>query len=111
GAPQRRARDRPHEGRRARPPPTARADRQIPSRLALTRIGAGLSVESRPMGALQDAERLLQQAHCGIRRLVPEDAYLADAHTHLGLDEDGMTLDLETSLGLMHEWNVKPALV
>ena len=63
------------------------------------------------MGVRDEAERLLTQAHRGIRRLLPEDAYLADAHTHLGLDEDGMTLDLETSLGLMREWDVKRALV
>src|SRR3954452_18609451 len=63
------------------------------------------------MGVRDEAERLLTQAHRGIRRLLPEDAYLADAHTHLGLDEDGMTLDLETLLGLMRESGVKRALV
>jgi uncharacterized protein len=63
------------------------------------------------MGVLQDADRLLERARDGIRRLLPDDAYLADAHTHLGLDEDGMTLDLGSSLGLMREWDVRQALV
>jgi hypothetical protein len=63
------------------------------------------------MGVRDEADRLLQRARHGIRRLLPEDAYLADAHTHLGLDEDGMTLDLSSSLGLMREFDVKRALV
>jgi hypothetical protein len=32
------------------------------------------------------------------RRLTPPDAEVFDAHTHLGLDEDGRSLDLETLL-------------
>jgi hypothetical protein len=63
------------------------------------------------MGARDEAERLLGEAGRGIRGLLPDDAYLADAHTHLGLDEDGMTLDLASSLALMHAWDVKRALV
>jgi len=63
------------------------------------------------MGARDEADRLLGRAGRGIRRLLPDDAFLADAHTHLGLDEDGMTLDLATSLALMHQWDVRRALV
>ena len=50
------------------------------------------------MGTNADAERLLERASRGVLRLLPPDPWLADAHTHLGLDEDGMTLDLATSL-------------
>jgi len=63
------------------------------------------------MGVRDEADRLLHRARHGIRRLLPEDAYLADAHTHLGLDEDGMTLDLASSLALMREFDVRRALV
>jgi predicted TIM-barrel fold metal-dependent hydrolase len=63
------------------------------------------------MGARADAERLLERASRGVLRLLPPDPWLADAHTHLGLDEDGMTLDLATMLEQMRAWNVKRALV
>jgi uncharacterized protein len=63
------------------------------------------------MEAHADADRLLERASRGVRRLLPPDAWLADAHTHLGLDEDGMTLDLATTLEQMRAWDVRRALV
>ena len=63
------------------------------------------------MGASADADRLLERANRGVLRLLPPDPWLADAHTHLGLDEDGMTLDLATTLENMRLWNVRRALV
>ncbi len=63
------------------------------------------------MGASADADRLLERASRGVLRLLPPDPWLADAHTHLGLDEDGMTLDLATALADMRAWNIRRALV
>ena len=63
------------------------------------------------MAARDDAHRLLDRAQRGVQKLLPPDPFLADAHTHLGLDEDGMRLDLETMLEQMREWNVRRALV
>ena len=63
------------------------------------------------MGVRADADRLLDRAGRGVLRLLPRDPWLADAHTHLGVDEDGMTLDLETALQEMRAWNVRRALV
>ena len=53
------ARDRPRPRRRRRPPPAARADRRLPAALALIRIASAQPLESRAMGARDDAERLL----------------------------------------------------
>ncbi len=63
------------------------------------------------MTAREDADHLLARARLGLGRLLPADATLADAHTHLGLDEDGMTLDLETALAAMRSAGVGRALV
>ena len=63
------------------------------------------------MSARDDATRLLARAGTGVQRLLPPDTWLADAHTHLGLDEDGMRLDLPSMLQQMRDWNVRRALV
>ncbi len=63
------------------------------------------------MSAHDDAARLLARAQTGVQRLLPPDPWIGDAHTHLGLDEDGMRLDLPTALAQMREWNVRRALV
>jgi hypothetical protein len=58
-----------------------------------------------------DADRLVARHRAHLRELLPPDPWIGDAHTHLGLDEDGMRLDVESSLGLMEEWHVRRALV
>jgi hypothetical protein len=63
------------------------------------------------MSARDDAQHLLIRAERGVQRLLPPDPWIADAHTHLGLDEDGMRLDLATALQQMRHWNVRRALV
>jgi predicted TIM-barrel fold metal-dependent hydrolase len=63
------------------------------------------------MEARADAARLLDRAARGVLRLLPPDPWLGDAHTHLGVDEDGMHLDLPTTLQQMRDWNVRRALV
>jgi predicted TIM-barrel fold metal-dependent hydrolase len=61
--------------------------------------------------AREDAQRLLWRAREHLDRLLPADAVIADAHTHLGVDEDGMALDLETLLAQMDAFGVRRALV
>jgi predicted TIM-barrel fold metal-dependent hydrolase len=61
--------------------------------------------------AADNAERLLERARRGLDRLLPAGAVIGDAHTHLGLDEDGMTLDLATALANMEANGVSRALV
>ena len=61
--------------------------------------------------ARENAERLLERARRGLGRLLPADPVIADAHTHLGLDEDGMTLDVATALRDMQANGVSRALV
>jgi uncharacterized protein len=58
-----------------------------------------------------DADRLVARHRAHLRELLPPDPWIGDAHTHLGLDEDGMRLDLESSLAMMEEWGVRRALV
>ncbi len=58
-----------------------------------------------------DVEELLDRARTRLRTLLPAGAVLADAHTHLGLDEDGMRLDLETLLRDMELHGIGRALV
>jgi hypothetical protein len=45
------------------------------------------------------------------RRLVPEGAEILDAHTHLGLDEDGRSLTLAELLGQLDEAGARRACV
>ena len=103
--------DRPRSRRRRRPSPASRPDRRLATALALIQIASAQPLESRSMSARDDAERLLGRAQRGVQRLLPPDTFVADAHTHLGLDEDGMRLDLPTTLEQMREWNVRRALV
>jgi predicted TIM-barrel fold metal-dependent hydrolase len=58
-----------------------------------------------------DADRLVARHRAHLRELLPPDPWIGDAHTHLGLDEDGMRLDLGSSLAMMEEWGVRRALV
>jgi uncharacterized protein len=44
-------------------------------------------------------------------RLLPADAEIFDAHTHLGLDEDGRSLDLRTLLGSLDDAGARRACV
>jgi uncharacterized protein len=44
-------------------------------------------------------------------RLTPQDAEIFDAHTHLGLDEDGRSLTLEQLLGLLDDAGARRACV
>ncbi|HVR04460.1 MAG TPA: hypothetical protein VMS02_00350, partial [Solirubrobacteraceae bacterium] len=44
-------------------------------------------------------------------RLVPADAEILDAHTHLGLDEDGRSLDLATLLSQLDDAGARRACV
>jgi hypothetical protein len=45
------------------------------------------------------------------KRLLPADAEVFDAHTHLGLDEDGRSLDLETLLSQLDAAGARRACV
>lgn len=38
-----------------------------------------------------------------LKRLLPDRSHVLDAHTHLGLDEDGRSLDLASLLGMLDE--------
>ncbi len=58
-----------------------------------------------------DAERLAARHRALLEALLPADTWIGDAHTHLGLDEDGMRLDLASALAAMDEWHVRRALV
>jgi len=44
-------------------------------------------------------------------RLLPSGAEVFDAHTHLGLDEDGRSLTLEQLLGLLDDAGARRACV
>ncbi len=46
-----------------------------------------------------------------VQRLLPADAEVFDAHTHLGLDEDGRSLTLEQLLGQLDEAGARRACV
>lgn len=46
-----------------------------------------------------------------LARLLPSNCELVDAHTHLGLDEDGMQLSLERLLRMMDDGGVRRAFV
>jgi predicted TIM-barrel fold metal-dependent hydrolase len=62
-------------------------------------------------GERERAEALLERARLGVSRLLPAGVVLNDAHTHLGLDEDGMALALPDAIAAMDEWDVSRALV
>ncbi len=63
------------------------------------------------MTATDEADRLLEAARERLERLLPADAVLGDAHAHLGLDEDGMSLSLEALLDGMDRHGLRRALV
>ncbi|CAA9534049.1 MAG: hypothetical protein AVDCRST_MAG79-1186 [uncultured Thermoleophilia bacterium] len=63
------------------------------------------------MSASRHADELLDRARGRLRLLLPSDTVLADAHTHLGLDEDGMRLDLASLLDDMDLHGIERALV
>jgi uncharacterized protein len=62
-------------------------------------------------GAREQADRILERIHARLADLLPTDAVLADAHTHLGLDEDGQHLEVGTLLAEMDDFGVSRALV
>ena len=57
------------------------------------------------------AEELLAAQGARVAALLPEGCEPFDAHTHLGLDEDGHTLSVEQHLSLMDEAGVCGAIV
>jgi uncharacterized protein len=61
--------------------------------------------------ARDEAQRLLWRARRRLDDLFPGDCLLIDAHTHLGQDEDGMALELETLLAQMDAFGVAEAIV
>ena len=63
------------------------------------------------MTARDDATTLLDAAAGRLRTLLPDDVHLADAHAHLGLDEDGMSLALDALLAGMDRYGIRRALV
>jgi predicted TIM-barrel fold metal-dependent hydrolase len=60
---------------------------------------------------IERAEELLAAQGEGVAALVPEGAQPFDAHTHLGLDEDGHELSVAQHLRLMDEAGVSAANV
>ena len=63
------------------------------------------------MSASDHAEELIGRARTRLAALLPDDVVLADAHTHLGLDEDGMTLGVDLLLERMERYGLRRALV
>ncbi len=63
------------------------------------------------MTVSERADELLQRLLGNLGRLVPAATTLIDAHTHLGLDEDGMRLDLGTLTDEMRRHDIAHALV
>jgi uncharacterized protein len=62
-------------------------------------------------GALDRAHALLAYWHDEVRREVPPDAEIFDAHVHLGTDIDGMRGHLDELLGTMDEHGVRRAFM
>jgi hypothetical protein len=60
---------------------------------------------------IERAEELLAAQGEGVAALFPEGAQPFDAHTHLGLDEDGHELSVAQHLRLMDEAGVSAANV
>jgi len=60
---------------------------------------------------IQRAEELLAAQHERVGALLPAGCAPFDAHTHLGLDEDGHTLSVADHLRLMDEAGVRAANV
>ena len=61
--------------------------------------------------AVTRAYELLDAQHASVRALLPDGCEVIDAHTHLGLDEDGTTLSLEDHLATMDGGGVAGAFV
>lgn len=61
--------------------------------------------------ARERAERLVRETHAAIRATLPESVAVFDAHTHLGIDEDGTTLSVERILEGMADNDVSQAFV
>jgi predicted TIM-barrel fold metal-dependent hydrolase len=56
------------------------------------------------VSALQRARTVVESWHEQLRRELPENAYLFDAHTHLGLDIDGMVGDYDELTSLLDRY-------
>ncbi len=61
--------------------------------------------------AITRAYELLDEQHAAVRALLPPDCEVIDAHTHLGLDEDGTSLSLEDHLATLDAAGVAGAFV
>ena len=91
-------------GRRADPPRADDAGRDRPARGGAAPRGPGRRGVAPAAPAWipraadrlpgMDADRLVARHRAHLRELLPPDTWIGDAHTHLGLDEDGMRLDL-----------------
>jgi predicted TIM-barrel fold metal-dependent hydrolase len=60
---------------------------------------------------IERAEELLATQYARVTGLLPDGCRPFDAHTHLGLDEDGHALSLEQHLRMMDEAGVSGAIV
>jgi uncharacterized protein len=61
--------------------------------------------------ARDEAQRLLWRARERLATILPADAVLADTHTHLGVDEDGMQLDAATLAAQMETFGFSVSAV
>jgi uncharacterized protein len=61
--------------------------------------------------SLERAQQLLTAWHDEVRRELPPDADIFDAHTHLGQDIDGMSGHLHELLGMMDDYGVSRAFM
>src|SRR5262249_36648549 len=61
--------------------------------------------------AFDQALELLERNRRELRALLPGEAPVVEAHTHLGLDEDGRSLSLEDHLAGMDENGIDRAFV
>ncbi len=62
-------------------------------------------------GLSETYRRALAPFEEDVRRLAPRDAEIIDAHTHLGLDEDGRSLDLDGLLAMLDGAGARRACV
>lgn len=63
------------------------------------------------MTAFEKAEALVEEYARALRAELPEDAYLFDAHTHLGHDIDGMVGDYDELMRTLERFGVERAFV
>jgi len=61
--------------------------------------------------ALERAQQVIASYDDELRRVLPADAAIFDAHTHLGVDIDGMTGRFEELLGVMDRYGTEKAFM